>query len=45
MLQEEEEEDSVLKKLAKGSASGCRGMCKCSKSTVCEMHYQAKTFR
>jgi len=40
-----EEEESVLAKLAKGSASGCRGMCKCSKSTVCEMHYQAKNYR
>eukprot|EP00088_Acartia_fossae_P025224 TRINITY_DN26041_c0_g1_i1.p1 TRINITY_DN26041_c0_g1~~TRINITY_DN26041_c0_g1_i1.p1 ORF type:complete len:388 (+),score=83.58 TRINITY_DN26041_c0_g1_i1:40-1203(+) len=38
-------EDNVLLKLAKGSASGCRGMCKCSKSTVCEMHYQAKNYR
>jgi len=39
-------DDNVLTKLAKGSsAGGCRGMCKCSKSTVCEMHYQAKSFR
>jgi len=42
---ESEEETNVLKKLAMGSQSGCRGMCKCSKSVVCEMHYQAKSFR
>ena len=45
LLQEEQPEENVLSKLVKASASGCRGMCKCSKSTVCEMHYQAKTFR
>jgi len=39
------EETNVLKKLAMGSQSGCRGMCKCSKSVVCEMHYQAKSLR
>lgn len=37
-------QDNILMKLAKGSsAGGCRGMCKCTKSTVCEMHYQAKS--
>lgn len=44
-VKEPEEETNVLKKLAMGSQSGCRGMCKCSKSVVCEMHYQAKSFR
>lgn len=41
----EEETGSVLLNLAKGVAAGCRGQCKCSKSIVCEMHYQAKTYR
>jgi len=36
---------SVLQKLAKGGISGCRSQCKCSKSIVCEMHYQAKNYR
>jgi len=44
-VEKDDGEENVLAKLAKGSASGCRGMCKCSKSTVCEMHYQAKSFR
>jgi len=41
----EEETGSVLLNLAKGVAAGCRGQCKCSKSIVCEMHYQAKNYR
>eukprot|EP00090_Calanus_glacialis_P001457 TRINITY_DN11044_c0_g1_i1.p1 TRINITY_DN11044_c0_g1~~TRINITY_DN11044_c0_g1_i1.p1 ORF type:complete len:407 (-),score=146.42 TRINITY_DN11044_c0_g1_i1:96-1316(-) len=42
----EEETGSVLLNLAKGAgAAGCRGQCKCSKSIVCEMHYQAKNYR
>ena len=41
----EEGDDNVLQKLSKGSGSGCRGMCKCSKSVVCEMHYQSKNYR
>lgn len=45
---ESEEGGSLLDKLAKGlsggAAGGCRGSCKCSKSTVCEMHYQAKKY-
>jgi len=43
--EEGEETGSVLSKLAKGAAAGCRGQCKCSKSIVCEMHYQAKNYR
>lgn len=37
------EDENVLKKLTMGSQSGCRSQCKCSKSVVCEMHYQAKS--
>jgi len=44
MGDKDDDGESVLQKLAKGSLAGCRGMCKCSKSTVCEMHYQAKKF-
>jgi len=40
----ETEGDNILKKLAMGSQSGCRSMCKCTKSAVCEMHYQKKKF-
>jgi len=35
----------ILSKLAAGvgsGAGGCRQECKCSKSVICEMHYQAK---
>jgi len=39
----ESEDENVLKKLTMGSQSGCRSQCKCSKSVVCEMHYQAKS--
>jgi len=42
---DDEEKGNVLAKLAKGAAAGCRGQCKCSKSIVCEMHYQAKNYR
>jgi len=41
----EEETGSLLLNMAKGVAAGCRGQCKCSKSIVCEMHYQAKNYR
>merc|ERR1712083_1188884 len=41
----EDDGKSVLMKLAQGAAAGCRGQCKCSKSIVCEMHYQAKNYR
>jgi len=42
-----EAELPLLDKLAKGltqGSMGIRGACKCSKSTVCEMHYQAKKY-
>jgi len=41
----EDEAGNVLRNLAKGASVGCRGQCKCSKSIVCEMHYQAKNYR
>lgn len=42
--EKEPEEENILKKLSMGSQSGCRSMCKCTKSAVCEMHYQKKKF-
>jgi len=42
---EQESNANILSKLAAGvgsGAGGCRQECKCSKSVICEMHYQAK---